>query len=95
MSSGPKSQSSSVSPQSSDGSNEPIGSIISPPNTSRGGKNEENPGSGIQLRTSARVSKKLKLEAEAAAQPPPEPKGIDRDKNNFLNLILIICIQVA
>lgn len=74
MSSGPKSQSSSVSPQSSDGANEPIGSIISPPNTSRGGKNEENPGSGIQLRTSARVSKKLKLEAEAAAQPPPEPK---------------------
>lgn len=75
-SSGPKSQS-SVSPQSNDSSNEPTGSIISPPSSSSRGRHEENASSGIQLRTSARVSKKLKLEAEAAAhQSQPEPKGI-------------------
>lgn len=68
-STGAKSQ--TISPQSNDGSNEATGSIITPP--SGKGKHEEGSG-GIQLRTSARVSKKLKLEAEAAAQIQPDPK---------------------
>uniref|UniRef100_A0A8D8Q3E4 Protein cramped-like n=1 Tax=Cacopsylla melanoneura TaxID=428564 RepID=A0A8D8Q3E4_9HEMI len=63
-----------ISPPSNDSSNEATGSILSPPNINT---KEGTSGGGIQLRTSARVSKKLKLEAEAAAQShqnQPDPK---------------------
>ncbi|KAI5733445.1 hypothetical protein M8J76_012084 [Diaphorina citri] len=72
MSSSTGGKSQTISPQSNDKADEASGSIISPPSASGRGRHEES--SGIQLRTSARVSKKLKLEAEAAAQSQPEQK---------------------